>query len=144
MEARLDLENADAVQHSVYAGNIESGKSGTLDFLVTPEMDGEYSGTVTLTYEDSSQKEVSVVIPLEFDVMTAYVADDFYYDEEMLQEEEYEEKAASMPWIVIIAGASAMAIGSIILIILKKRKAKAQQDVDLEDWFRDTTDHQDQ
>ena len=142
MEAKLDLENAEAVQRSVYAGNVESGKSGTLDFLVTPEMDGEYAGTVTLTYEDSAQKEVSVVIPLKFDVMTAYVQDDTNYDEEMLTEE-YEEKAASMPWIPIAAGAAAIALGSAVVVIMKKRKAKAAQDADLEDWFRDTTDPQD-
>jgi len=138
MEATLNLENASAVQRSVYAGNIESGKSGTLDFLVTPEMDGEYSGTVTLTYEDSSQKEVSVVVPLEFDVMTAYVEDDFSSEEALMEEEEYEEKAAGMPWIVVAASAAAATVLGTVLILRKKKKAKLETDVDVEEWFRDT------
>ena len=60
MEASLQLEDADTVQEVIYIGNVDSGKNGTIDFLVTPYLDGDYTGTVTLTYEDLSQEEKAV------------------------------------------------------------------------------------
>ena len=137
LEATLVLDNAQAVQKSIYAGNVESGKNGTLDFLVTPEMDGDYSGTVTLKYEDSSQKEVSVVVPLEFTSTMAYVEEEFPMDEEMFPEEEYEQKSASIPLIISIAAAALIAVFAAVMVIRKKKKAKADQDVDLDEWFGD-------
>ena len=137
LEATLVLDNAQAAQKSIYAGNVESGKNGTLDFLVTPEMDGDYAGNVTLKYEDSSQKEVSVVVPLEFTSTMAYVEDDLSLDEEMPMEEEYEQKSASIPLIISIAAAALIAVIASVMVIRKKKKAKADQDVDLDEWFGD-------
>ena len=137
MEASLELENADAVEKTVYAGNVESGKTGTLDFLVTPQTDGEYTGTVTLTYEDAAQNPVSVVVPLEFYSSMAYVEDDFFFDEEELDNVETEE--AGFPLIPVLAAAGAAVIVALITVIAVRRKKKAvSPEADLpEDWFKD-------
>ena len=135
MEASLELENADAVEKTFYAGNVESGKTGTLDFLVTPWTDGDYTGKVTLTYEDAAQNPVSVVVPLEFYSSTAYVEEDFFFDEEELDYMETEE--AGFPLIPVLGAAGAAVIAGLITIIAVRRKKKAvSAQADLpEDWF---------
>ena len=121
----------------VYAGNIDSGKSGTLDFLVTPWEDGDYSGEVILKYEDAFQKEAAVVVPLEFTSAMAYVADDFSEYEDAYWEEE---PAAANPLpagLLAGIGAGVVVIAAIIIVLInRKRKAKKSDAEMLEDWFK--------
>ena len=104
--------------------------------MVTPWEDGCYTGEVLLTYEDASQKEVAVTVPLEFTSTMAYVEDDWsFYDYEEYYEEP--EPEAGLPWPLIagIAGGGVLITVIVILILRKKRKASRAAQADLDDWF---------
>ena len=138
MEASLELENADSLQPVVYAGNVESGKSGTIDFVVTPFEEGEYTGEIILKYENSSQKEELVTIPLKFNSTMAYVAEDFFYDEAEAETEETNEAAIS-PAVMTGAGGAVLALVIVIIMLIarKKKKNRERSEEDLNDWFNE-------
>ncbi|MEG1605699.1 MAG: hypothetical protein RR452_06840 [Clostridia bacterium] len=56
-------------------GNLEAGKSGSIDFIVTPEMAGEQDVTVKVSYEDANQAVVEQKFPLKVLVQDAALAE---------------------------------------------------------------------
>ncbi len=100
-------------------GNVEAGRSGTIDFIITPELAGENTCKVVVTYEDDAMQ----VMTKEFD-FDVFVNEMFV--PEIMPEEEImiEEPQAKTGWIlpvilgVVIAGAVAL------VIVLKVRKKK--------------------
>ncbi len=61
-----------ALANVINAGNIESGKSGSLDFILTPENEGVEQFTIKVTYEDASAKPITQEFPLSISVASAY------------------------------------------------------------------------
>lgn len=100
-------------------GNVEAGRSGTIDFIITPELAGENTCKVVVTYEDDAMQ----VMQKEFD-FDVFVNEMFV--PEVMPEEEImmEEPTANTGWIlpvvlgVVVAGAIAL------VIVLKVRKKK--------------------
>lgn len=133
MEASLDLDGVDVIQKNIYVGNIESGKNGTFDFLVTPLNEEAYSGNIVLTYEDSTQKKTSVTVPLEFTAVGAYVADDV--SEEEFTEEEPEEEQSSFPILYVAIAGGVVLLTIIIIIVVKKKKHANKEEICLDDFF---------
>ena len=52
-----------------YLGNVESGASGTIDFLVTPHELGKQTAVVTITYEDSEGKQQRIEKKVELEAL---------------------------------------------------------------------------
>lgn len=136
VEAVLSLKDAEAVQSALYAGNIESGKNGSLDFIVTPERAGAYSGTVTVTYEDETQQEKSVEIPISFTAGAAEVISP-EFGEDFLGLDDAEDDAPLPVVPMAVVGVTAL-VGAITAAVIHKRK-KAKQDAerDTDDWFEE-------
>ncbi len=138
VSAELVFKNPDDVfieNSSQNLGNIEPGKSGTIDFFFTPNITGTLSYKVIVTYEDDMSFEKTVELPFETEI--AESAEDFG-EGGFMGEEDFEEEAGLPLWakILIIAGASALVIsGAVAAVVLKKKSKKKSNDIpDDFDW----------
>ena len=61
-----------ALAKVINAGNIESGKSGSLDFILTPDKEGVEQFSIQVSYEDASTKPIVQAFPLSISVAQAY------------------------------------------------------------------------
>lgn len=75
VEARLEGE-IDTLERQQTLGNFESGKNGTIDFVVTPRRQGRFEGKVIIAYEDEAMKKKELTIPVSFDVQAAAAVDE--------------------------------------------------------------------
>ncbi len=67
LEAVLEGE-IPVLERQVTLGNLDPGKGGTIDFIVTPETAGEFQGQVRILYEDEAMNQKEMVVPLAFQV----------------------------------------------------------------------------
>lgn len=65
MEAKLEGD-IKALEKEVSVGNLEPGKTGTIDFIVIPEKAGPFRGQVRITYEDEAMNQKEIMVPVEF------------------------------------------------------------------------------
>lgn len=63
-----DIETLSKVQN---IGNIETGKSGSIDFIVTPRKEGVAQFTIDVTYEDTTGKSNKQSFPISMAVASA-------------------------------------------------------------------------
>ena len=141
MEAELSLDDAAVEQPTVFIGNLDSGKNGSLSFLVTPYDEGDYEGVVTLTYEDSAHKEASIDIPVRFTSMMGYDPyDDEWYEEDYEDYEDIETEnwisrlPLPLPWMIVIAAAVVLLI-IIVIVCIVKHKRKKRKEEEMDDWL---------
>ena len=131
-ELLFDEQSVSCEQSRVNLGNIEPGKSGTIDFFFTPLQTGNASVTVKITYEDEMTKEKTI------EVKVPYFAEEGYMDIGMdMPMEEPEEESSSPGWLkwAIVAGAVLVVLIVIIVIVARKKKKKkaAEPSIDF-DW----------
>jgi len=128
-KGRSDVANAQAqLPSSIPAlntvqnlGNLEPGKSGTINFVLTPDEAGVLSFNVKISYEDASGQVQEKEVPVSFNV------EEPYYDpvdlDDMGMDLDDGEKKSPLPYILIGVGGLAL-IGVGVLFYLKKRGAK--------------------
>ncbi len=119
-------------QPRVNLGNIESGKSGSIDFFFTPLEAGNGSVTVKITYEDELMQEKEREIPVTYSAEESMM--DAGFDEPM--EDMPEEASSGLSWvkIAIIAGAVLVVVLIVVLIVRKRKKKKAAEPAIDFDW----------
>lgn len=102
-------------------GNLEPGKSGTINFVLTPDEAGELRFNVKISYEDAGGQVREKEVPVSFNV------EEPYYDpadsDDLGMDAVEEEKKSPLPYILIGVGGLAL-IGGGVLFYLKKRGAK--------------------
>ncbi len=102
-------------------GNLEPGKSGTINFVLTPDEAGALSFSVKVSYEDASGQVQEKEVPVSFNV------EEPYYDpvdfDDMGMDVDDGEKKSPLPYILMGCGGLAV-IGGGVLFYLKKRNAK--------------------
>lgn len=115
-ELQGDIPAMSKVQN---VGNVEAGRSGTIDFIITPELAGENTCKVVVTYEDDAMQ----VMQKEFD-FDVFVNE--MYIPEVMPEEEIimEEPEAKTGWILPVILAVIAAGAVVLVIVLRKRKKK--------------------
>jgi len=103
-------------------GNVESGKSGTIDFIITPEMPGENSCTLVITYEDSAMQVMTKEFTFDVFVNEMYVPEIMPEEDPMIYEEPEPERPV---WLIpaIAAGGLLVVVLVIVLIVRKKKKS---------------------
>jgi len=69
LSAALQGEGLMEANQSEMVGNVESGKSGTIDFFLMTDMPGTLSGNVVVTYEDVNMNEKIITLPYSIEVM---------------------------------------------------------------------------
>lgn len=131
VEAKLESDDVSAVNGVQNLGNFEAGKSGTIDFVVTPFMAGEANLTVHISYENASGETVTKDYPLTLSVMDV---DPDPVDPTIPDpvEPETEKKGSSLVWW--LAGAAAVLIAFVVTALLVRRHKKKKADWELDDW----------
>lgn len=123
-----------------YFGNFESGKSGSISFLVTPNQAGVNSYKVKITYEDANmeQKELEVPIVLE-------ATEPASEPEEQVIDGDLPGGGNSVMKIAAIGGGSLAAVLAAFVVFRKWKKKKtrtkrfeALEFTDQDDEFTDT------
>ena len=112
-----------------YVGNMASGRQDSYSINFYPRQEGECNGSVVFTYEDADGNEHHIEKTFTLNIGPAPVWDDVPMDDMPI-----EDGSVGMPtwgWIAIGGGALAAVIATVV--ILKKRKAKKQGDLDLDE-----------
>ena len=120
-------------------GNVESGRSGTIDFIITPELAGENTCKVVVTYEDDAMQVMQK--EFEFDVfVNEMFVPEIMPEEEFVVEEPEEGSGWLVPVIVcvVVAGVAALII---VLRIRKKKKSGVVDTFVFTDGTEDTHGH---
>ena len=136
--ATVEGEGFTLNEKSYYIGNINSGSEEYYDVQLTPNMEGEITGEIVITYEDANGTEKEQRKPFSFTAMQfnyeeMYPTDDFFVDPGMT-EPVPEVPAGGFNIIPLIIGAVVViAVIVTIVIIVKKRKQKRELEDDDED-----------
>lgn len=118
-----DVGAASRIQN---VGNIEAGKSGTIDFIITPEMVGENECTLIVTYEDDAMQLLQKEFTFQVFVNEMYVPEDpGMEDPGMMEPEE-----TGPNWGLIVGILVAVAVIAGIFVLLRRRKKKKAAEVD--------------
>ncbi len=114
-------------------GNFEPGKSGSIYFVVVPDVPGELEFTIKLSYEDANMEQKVMEFPCVMNV-EEYVPDDTMYDEPV-EEETSSHKGLIIGGIAVAAAAAVL----IIFFIRRKRKKKSANTVSV-NWEEENED----
>lgn len=121
VEAKLESD-IKALEKDLTPGNFESGKSGTLDFVVTPQRTGEFNGQVTVSYEDEAMQVKTAGVPFTFTVEAAAETDGAFGGEEAVKGEA---GGSRIKWLIPAGSFGLLFILGALFIrnIRKKKKA---------------------
>ena len=123
--------DVDAYNPYLRVGNLESGKSGTIAFAVTPMLEGDNQVTVKVTYEDSNGELKERVFETTVTAMAYEPMDPGEWDEPI----EPEEPKGSFPWWIVIIAVLAAAVVTLVIWRKKKKKARlAAEQAMWDDW----------
>ncbi len=123
VEAGLEGEIG-AISRDLNIGNVESGKSGTIDFVVTPLSAGKFEGEVTVMYEDETEDVKTEKIPVSFEVQEE--AADLYGEEDEMELESSSMKNRTGFWFLGAAVILAAGAGAAVFVIKKKKKKEEE------------------
>lgn len=119
VEAALSGE-VDALETHQNLGNFEAGKSGTIDFVITPRQAGETKLAVKITYEDGNLQTKTVEIPVTLTVGEAA-------PEAPVLDMQEEEAPPDYRWMIwSVTGLCALLLGA--LLIHRKRLKRRRQE----------------
>ena len=125
LEASLEGEMP-VLERQISAGNLEPGKTGTIDFIVIPDRTGEFKGQVTILYEDEAMNQKKITVPIEFKAEAAAAEESVF--------PEIQESGRKGPGILLLSAGLILLSGICCAGIWKiKKKGKGQPDEDRED-----------
>lgn len=127
VEAKLEGE-IDALERQLTLGNFEPGKNGTIDFVVTPRSQGEFKGTVIITYEDEAMKKKELIVPLNFPVQAAEAAEEAVEEADMTAENKGVTPVFWIAGILMLTGAGAF-------LAWRKRKRRGEESLEEDDSY---------
>lgn len=136
--AKVEGEGFTIDNPTYYIGNINSGIEEYYDAKITPTAEGQISGEIVFTYEDSNGESKESRSPFSVNAVSFNMGGDMFMGggeftdmamEEMPQED------SGITSILIIGGVIAVAIVIIIIVVVnvKKKKKKAELEDDDED-----------
>lgn len=101
-------------------GNVEAGRSGTIDFIITPELAGDNTCKVVVTYEDDAMQVMTK--EFDFDVFV----NEMYVPEVMPEENiMMEEPQAKTGWVWVVLGVAAAGAVALIIVLKARKKKKS-------------------
>ena len=116
-----------------YAGNMESGTAKTYDVMVTPNMEGQITGDIVVTYEDTEGNANQQRSPITLNVATMDWMVDYPIMEDDMMVDTLPAQRTIPLWVWIASGAGVAVIGTLVIVLIakaKKRKAAALEDDD--------------
>ena len=137
VEAKLDCEGLECLNPVQNLGNFESGKSGSIDFIVIPAEAKEYKIKIQITYEDASGEEVKKEFPIDLAVYEAPVIE--LPEEPMpgMEEPTQNNAIGVLGWI---AGLLALLIAGLFGWRCWKKKKAIKQEEELAEGLNDDDD----
>ncbi|MBQ8144865.1 MAG: hypothetical protein IJ042_08760 [Butyricicoccus sp.] len=117
-----DIGAASRIQN---VGNIEAGRSGTIDFIITPEMAGQNECTLVITYEDDAMR----LLQKEF-IFQIFVNEMYFPEESVMDDPAMMEPEQSGPNLWIILLVIAAAAGAAVIVLRRRKKKKGAAEVD--------------
>lgn len=113
---------------SQHFGNLEAGKSDSMDFYFTGSQPGQFNGEIIISYEDENNNVKEIVNPVVIMVEEPWVPP--VEPQEPVAPEALEPKGPGMLTIILCAiGGLAIAV-PIALYLIKRIKAKGSEDFD--------------
>ena len=112
---------------SQHYGNVEPGKSGTLDFSVVCDTPGVIDGEILIQYEDENTRQKELTVPFSITVEEANYPD---YGGETEEPEEPEDTGSAVFTAVLCSLGGLLTATPIALIVIKWRMAKREEDFD--------------
>lgn len=112
-----EITALEKVQH---IGNVESGRSGSIDFIVTPDQVGQTQVTVQITYEDEAMQVMTKEFTFDLMVNEAFVPE--FMEEPMMPEVPVEEDG--FPWTMVALIAVGVAVVALVVIVVIRKKKK--------------------
>lgn len=131
VEASIEGKGLETSTPRQYVGNVASGASGSIGFAVSAQQEGEVSGTIHITYEDSDGKAQTHDIPVKLNVSAAPEVPD-------TNAPDIEESATTPAWvyisiaIVVLLAVVGVAIG-LVFRARKRKKVAQEQDAQWQD-----------
>ncbi|MGJ4849853.1 COG1361 S-layer family protein [Bacillota bacterium Meth-B3] len=131
--------NIPALSKSVTLGNLEPGKSGTIDFILTPDTAGQQDATVKISYEDANQAVVQHEIPVSLHVSdpmegmdgTDDLSGAAEYDGDGEYDGEYGGEHGALPFgleiwhLYVLGGCVTLLLLALIMVRRHKKKIRA-------------------
>ncbi len=137
--ASIRGEGFDMQESSYYIGNIESGREEYYDTEIYPNMAGDITCELVVTYEDANGNQKEKVIEFVVSCQEMYFEEDLDYNEPIYEDPMMTEGPAqegSLPswtWYAVGGGVGLIVLIVIIVIVKKRKKAKLGVDEDDED-----------
>lgn len=137
VEAILDADGLETPAKTQNIGNIESGKSGTIVFVVTPSEMKTYKPKVTISYEDPSGETVKKTFDLTLTAGEPAPVTDPNVSGNNPYGEMEEQTGSSMGWIGLLAGGIIALLIGLVGWKFWKKKQKAKEQAELDDFLDD-------
>ena len=138
VEASVVIEDeslATCEQSTQNLGNFESGKSGTIDFFVTPNQGGDINLKFIIKYEDEMTEQKTIELPF---TLTAQEMDIDPYPDDSGDTTDDTGETSNTKWIIVAVVAAVVVIAIVITIVIIKKKKKAKTEVPEDiDWNDD-------
>lgn len=120
---------------ATFIGNIQAGSEEYYDARITPEVSGDMTGNVVVTYEDANGNEKTAKCEFIISVMEMMMWDEPMYDDPYIDADVDVEPEGGMPvwgWIAIAAGAVVVIIVVIVICVksAKKRRLRRLEEED--------------
>lgn len=131
VEAKLEGD-IEVLERQLNLGNFEAGKSGTIDFIVTPKEVGEVDANVTITYENAAMKVQTVKVPIHLKVEAQEIADH-------TMDMEAAPSGFGGWWIWLTAGVAGIAGAG---LVIRRKKGKKKQEMEEESVYETDWDDQ--
>lgn len=107
-----------------YLGNFEPGKSGSINFLLTPEKAGKNEYKAIITYEDANMDVRQKEIDISFEAQESMPVD---AGMEMADASFADETGQANRKMSIVWGTAAAAISGVILLVVIRKKAHSKK-----------------
>ena len=127
VEATIVGDTVDTPARTQYLGNFESGKSGSIGFVLTPQQEGETTITLKVSYEDPNQQVKTLEFPVKLTVIAPAAP------ETPAEPEAAPAKTGPNKWL-LIGGGGALLLALVLLPALRKKKKKASAAQDSASW----------
>lgn len=123
ISAKIEGEGFDSISKEIWVGNCNSGASGTIDVILTPNTPGEMIVKVLVEYEDPNSEKKTKEVELSYEVMEMYIEPPTDIGiEDIMPEENSNPKLK----IILISG-SLLLILIVLIVVVKKLKKRSNE-----------------
>lgn len=136
VEAEVIGEGFTSSSSKLYIGNVNSGTEEYFDTTISPEFEGEITGTVIVRYEDANGNAKEITQDFTTYATQMFYGDDMMGGEEIPIDDTMGQPSSVMPvWVIIliVVGGAAITATAVIVIVIKVKRKKALTEAEDDD-----------